>query len=61
MNLTRDSLAFYLMALAAAASLLATMPPPTQWSYAQWMQMVASAALYLIGKLQTSPLKGEHD
>lgn len=61
MTLTRDSLVFYAMAVAAAAGFLATMPPPTDWSYAQWMQVIAAAALWAIGKLQTSPLKGDHE
>ena len=61
MKLTRDSLMLSVVAIGAAAGFLATMPPPTEWSYAQWMQIIAGAALWLSGKLATSWLKGEHD
>jgi hypothetical protein len=59
LGLTRDSRALYLLALAALVGFLATMPPPTQWTYSQWMQAAAGALAWAIGKMQTSPLKGD--
>jgi hypothetical protein len=29
--------------------------PPTEWSYQQWLQFAAAAAMWGVGKLQVSP------
>lgn len=60
-GLTRDSAVLWLAALAAGFGYLTVMPPPTDWSYAQWLQVSGAAVLYVLGVLKTSPLKGEND
>ncbi len=61
MKLTRDSVIWTFVILAASATYLATMPPPTVWTWAQWCQTVAVLAGIVAGKLSTSPLRGEND
>jgi|GEM_PF-4818035 len=56
--MTRDSWILTFVMVAAAAAYLATMPPPTDWVWAQWMQTVAALAGVIAAKLGTSPLKG---
>ena len=55
MTLTRDGLSLWLLAVAALAAYLSAAPPPTEWSYQQWIQFVAACAAWAIGKLQASP------
>ncbi len=52
----RDHLIWYLAALAAALTYLSQQPPPWDWSYAQWTATGGVVCLYLVGKLQNSPL-----
>lgn len=63
MTLRRDSFSLTLLALAAALGYLAMMPPPTQWTYQQWIQTALGAVLWLSGKGANSPLmsKAEAD
>lgn len=56
--MNRDSVMWSLVILAAAGAYLATMPPPTEWTWAQWCQTVAALAGIVAGKLSTSPLPG---
>lgn len=56
--MTRDSILWWIVIVGAAATYLATMPEPWQWTWAQWMQTVAALAATVAGKLATSPLKG---
>jgi hypothetical protein len=57
--MTRDSIYLTLIAVAAAGAYLASMPPPAEWTWAQWCQSVAAAAIWVAAKLSTSPLPGE--
>lgn len=59
LGLTRDSLTLYVLALVAVAGYLSTMPVPTEWTYGQWLQAISAAGMYVVGKLQTSPLVGD--
>lgn len=61
MKLTRDSVVLSLTAAAAALGFLMTMPPPTHWSYQQWLQVALGAVLWIAGKLGSSPLTGRDD
>ena len=55
MTLTRDGLALWMAVIVAASAYLMTMPPPTEWNYQQWLQTVSAAALWTVGKMQSSP------
>ena len=57
--MTRDSMYLTLIAIAAAGAYLASMPPPIEWTWAQWCQTIAAGAMWAAAKLSTSPLKGE--
>jgi hypothetical protein len=59
--LTRDSALLWLAMAAAALTYLAAMPPPTEWTYAQWMQTLATGAFGAAGKLMSSPLAHSKD
>lgn len=61
MNLSRDSLLWTLLIVGAIVGYLASMPPPTDWTWSQWMASVAAIIGIIAGKLATSPLAGEHD
>lgn len=55
-GLTRDSILWALAAISAAVTyLVADGRPPTEWAYNDWLKMIAAAALWLSGKLSTSP------
>lgn len=56
--MNRDSVVWWLVILGAYCAYLATMPPPLDWTWTQWMQTIASLAATTAGKLATSPLKG---
>jgi hypothetical protein len=34
---------------------------PAEWAYQDWLKLGAAGFAWVMGKLQTSPLKGEHD
>ncbi len=55
-GLTRDSALWTLAAVIACMGYLMTLPPPTEWTYYQWLQTAAAAALWISGKLSTSPV-----
>jgi hypothetical protein len=59
--MTRDSLLWWLVIIAAVGAYLATMPAPTEWTWAQWCQTIAALAATIAGKLSTSPLPGSSD
>ena len=62
MKLTRDSAVLWIGVLLGVAAYLQQMGiPPWQWSYAQWLQATVVGLGGVSLKLQTSPLKGEHD
>jgi hypothetical protein len=60
-RLNRDSALLWLMACAAALGYLATMPPPMEWTYQQWIGTGLAASMWGIGKLQNSPLGSSKD
>jgi hypothetical protein len=56
MRVTRDGALLWLLTIAALAGYLTSVgTPPTEWTYAQWLQFAAAAAAWGIGKLQASP------
>ena len=56
---TRDSIAWTLIIIGGAFGYLATMPAPLDWTWAQWMQTLATITMTAAGKLAVSPLKGD--
>lgn len=61
LNFNRDSIGWWIVIIGAAATYLATMPPPMAWTWAQWMQTIAAMAATIAGKMATSPLPGNPD
>jgi hypothetical protein len=62
MTITRDA---WLLWLAFAGTLLGYMAAaehtPNLWTFKEWVQFGLVAIAWVTGKLQTSPLPGEHD
>ena len=58
MKLTRDSLLWSFLILGAVFAYLGTMPPPWEWTYAQWIQSLAAVVATISGILRNSWLKG---
>jgi len=58
--MTRDSILLYVGAVSAFLTYIAV-KPPTQWDYQEWIQFGMAVCAYIIGKLQSSPLRGEND
>ena len=58
---TRDSIVWGLAIAGAALTYLAAAPPPTVWTYGEWIQALAFAVATISGKLATSPLPGKDD
>lgn len=54
--MTRDSVIWWLAILAAIAAYLGSAPPPTDWTYPQWVQAISFVIATLSGKFATSPL-----
>lgn len=55
-TITRDGALLWLVGVAAMVGYLLSVPePPTEWDYRQWLNAAAAAALWGIGKLQSSP------
>lgn len=62
MTVTRDTWLFYLAFAGAVLGYLAAAEnTPNMWTFKEWVQFVLVGVTWLIGKLQTSPLPGEHD
>jgi len=61
MRLTRDSLSLWLASVIAVLGYLAASKPPTEWSYAEWIQAMTFVMVWISGKLAASPLRGEFD
>jgi hypothetical protein len=62
MKITRDSAVLGIGGVSAlVAYLLADGRPPNEWAYQDWLKLGAAGFAWAMGKLQTSPLKGEHD
>jgi hypothetical protein len=56
--MNRDNVAWTFVILGAIASYFATMPPISDWTWAQWWQVIAAVTAIIAGKLSTSPLPG---
>lgn len=59
--MTRDSMLWTLALLASILTYLAAAPPPTQWTYPEWVQAAAFLVATLSAKLATSPLLSSRD
>jgi hypothetical protein len=60
LNFNRDSVILWVGAGAALVGYLITAgDPPTAWTYQNWLQFASAMFAFLMGKLQTSPLRGE--
>ena len=58
--MTRESSVLWLgVAVAVVGYLMAAEKPPTAWSYYQWLQAASAVLAYVMGKLQSSPLRGK--
>lgn len=58
---TRDSAVWWLAIVGAVLTYLAAAPPPTVWTYGEWVQALAFGVATISGKLATSPLPGKRD
>ena len=56
--LNRDSILWWLLIIGSIAGYLATVPPPTEWSWAQSMNAVVVIAGLMAAKLSGSGLAG---
>ena len=56
MRLARNGLSLWLFAISALCVYLSAAPPPTEWSYQDWIRFVAACAAWGIGKQQASQL-----
>lgn len=61
MNITRDSIGWWLGIAGAVLTYLLASPAPTEWAYPDWLRAVAFVVATVSGKLATSPLKGKDD
>jgi peptidoglycan/LPS O-acetylase OafA/YrhL len=62
MVLTRDGALLWCVALAALVAYLVSVgTPPTHWTYAQWLQFASAIMVWVVGKLQTSPLPSKEE
>lgn len=60
--INRDSMVLWIGAGAAAVGFLAADGRwPGEWAYQDWLKFLAAIFAWLMGKLSTSPLKGEND
>ena len=59
MRLTRDSWLLTLSILGAALAYCAAAPPPTEWTYPEYIKAIAFLVATVSGKLATSPLRGD--
>ncbi len=55
----RDSKVLLLSLIGAVLGYLMTLPPPTEWTYLQWLQSLAFTVATVSAKLGGSPLKGK--
>lgn len=57
--MTRDSVVWWLaLAAVVVGYLMSAQRAPIEWSYNDWLQFAAAVLGWVIGKLQSSPLKG---
>lgn len=60
-TLTRDSAALWLPVIGAVITYLLASPPPTQWSYYDWLRAIAAFVAAFSMKQMTSGLPGKND
>jgi len=60
-TVTRDSLVLWLPVLVAVLTYLQNSPPPTQWTYADWMRILSAIVAAGSTKMMTSGLPGKND
>lgn len=58
---TRDSAVWWLAIAGAILTYLAAAPPPTVWTYGEWVQALAFLVATASGKLATSPLPSRRE
>ena len=56
--INRDSFVLVLVILGSIAGYFATLPPPWEWPWAQWMNFVVFASGLIAAKLSASILSG---
>src|SRR3990172_195391 len=61
MKLTRDSALWTVLIIGAVLAYLGTMPPPTQWTYTQWVQSLSALVAAIAGGPRNAWLPGEND
>jgi len=60
--ITRESYLLWLGLVATLVTyLISAAKSPLEWSYLEWLQAAAFILAWVIGKLQSSPLKGNGD
>lgn len=57
--MTRDSWLLWLGAIGALITFLTNAKVPTEWAYGDWLQFASFVFAWIMGKLSTSPLKGD--
>jgi hypothetical protein len=57
--ITRDSWVLTILIVGGALGYLATLPPPTEWTWAQWCNALATVLMTVASKFATSPLRGD--
>jgi hypothetical protein len=60
-TVTRDSAALWLPVAGAVLAYLLASPPPTQWSYYDWLRAAAAVIAASSTKQMTSSLPGKDD
>lgn len=60
-GLTRDSKILDLAAIAALLTWLMNVPPPTEWTYYEWLNAALAAVVGITQRYRTSGLPGEND
>ena len=59
MNVSRDSMVWWIGIAGALLAYLSSAPAPTDWDYPQVIQFLSAVVATISGKLATSPLRGE--
>ena len=60
--MTRDSAVLWIgFGVAIVGYLITAAKPPVEWGYMEWLQGASFLLAWAMGKLGTSPLKGDND
>lgn len=57
--MNRDSILWWVLIIGAVLGYMATLPPPTEWDYKQWLNAAVSIIGIIAAKMATSPLPGK--